>query len=63
MSSFCEHDWRNSIRINKQGTLDSIIECEECGVRQYVDSDRPEHLKYVPTKRYESLKKLFEPHF
>jgi len=56
------HDWRNSILVNKKGTLDSVLECEDCGARQYMDTeDRLEHLHYLPTERYNNLKKLFDP--
>ena len=60
MDDACKHDWRNSININSKGTLDSVMECEDCGVRHYLDSrPRPTHLQHVPTERYESLVKLF----
>jgi len=62
MDDSCKHDWRNSIKINAEGTLDNIVECENCGVRNYLDSrDRPEHLRHLPNKRYNQLVKIFSP--
>ena len=60
MDDACKHDWRNSININSKGTLDSVMECEDCGVRHYLDSrQRPKHLQHLPSERYENLVKLF----
>ncbi len=65
MTSTCNHDWRNGIKINKKGTLDSVLECENCGRRQYVQEGevRPAHLQFVPSERYNNLRELFKPKF
>jgi len=51
MDSACKHDWRNGIKINSQGVLESVMECEECGARHYLDSrQRPKHLQHLPSR-------------
>mgnify|MGYP003624776444 CR=1 FL=1 len=60
----CKHDWTNSYSVNSQGTLDSVLECDKCGKREYqTNRQRPPHLRHIETKRYKYLKELFKPRF
>ena len=62
MTSKCTHEWSNSIAINSLGTLDDVLECEKCGLRKFTNpQERPEHLKHVPSKRFDTLVELFKP--
>jgi ribosomal protein L33 len=57
----CNHNWSNSFSINELGTLDSVLECENCGKREYqTNRQRPKHLRHISNEKYESLKNMFK---
>jgi hypothetical protein len=66
MEAGCKHYWANSYSINKHGTLDSVLECNNCGKRvneSNSSSKKLPHLQNVSDENYRNLQSMFEPRF
>ena len=70
MSTDCKHEnIANSYKINKDGVLESVLECEDCGKRETgivaltEEVNVPEHLRGYSKETIEILRKIFWPWF
>jgi hypothetical protein len=65
MSTDCKHEnIANSYKITKDGVLVSVLECEDCGMRETEINDTelsnvPEHLRGYPKETLFTLNKIF----
>mgnify|MGYP003119607466 FL=1 len=66
MSTDCKHEnLANSYKITKDGVLQSVLECEDCGKRETgivaltEEVNVPKHLRVYSKETIEILRKIF----